>query len=77
MNDLSQLSVGVDVGGTKVAAAAVSGTTVLETHERPTVQTSGKHLVNEIEAAAREVIERAGTPVAVRSTSRAVSWSRA
>src|SRR5216117_2364042 len=57
MNDLSQLSVGVDVGGTKVAAAAVTGTTILETHERPTVLTSGQQLVDEIERAAREVIE--------------------
>src|SRR3954449_6433171 len=65
MNNLSQLSVGVDVGGTKVAAAAVTGTTIVETHERPTVQTSGRHLVDEIEKAAREVIDRAGTPVAV------------
>jgi len=65
MNHLSQLSVGVDVGGTKVAAAAVTGTTIVETHERPTVLTSGQQLVDEIERAAREVIDRAGMPVAV------------
>ena len=64
-NHLSQLSVGVDVGGTKMAAAAVSGTTIVETHERPTVLTSGQQLVDEIERAAREVIDRAGMPVAV------------
>jgi glucokinase len=65
MNHLSELSVGVDVGGTKVAAAAVAGTTIVETHERPTVLTSGTMLVDAIEKAAREVIARAGTPVAV------------
>lgn len=65
MNDLTELSIGVDVGGTKVAAAAVRGTTILNTHERPTVLTSGSILVDEIERAAREVIDAAGTPVAV------------
>ena len=64
-NDLTELSVGVDVGGTKVAAAAVSGTTLLEMHERPTMLSSGEALVDEIELAAREVISRAGQPVAV------------
>jgi glucokinase len=48
-----------------VAAAAVSGTTILETHERPTMLTSGEELVDEIERAAREVIQRSGPPVAV------------
>src|ERR671928_165626 len=57
MNHLSELSVGVDVGGTKVAAAAVTGTTIVETHERPTVLTSGTLLVDEIERAARVVID--------------------
>src|SRR5712671_3281967 len=65
MKNLTELSVGVDVGGTKVAAAAVSGTTIVETHERPTVLTSGQQLVDDIERAAREVIACAGTPVAV------------
>ncbi len=65
MNDLTELSIGVDVGGTKVAAAAVRGTTIVKTHERPTVLTSGSILVDEIERAAREVIDAAGTPVAV------------
>jgi glucokinase len=65
MKNLTELSVGVDVGGTKVAAAAVAGTTIVETHERPTVLTSGKQLVDDIERAAREVIACAGTPVAV------------
>src|SRR4051812_1156845 len=65
MEHLSELSVGVDVGGTKVAVAAVTGTTIVETHERPTVLSSGTTLVDEIERATREVIDRAGTPVAV------------
>jgi glucokinase len=65
MNDLTELSIGVDVGGTKVAAAAVRGTTLVERHERPTVLTSGTLLVDEIVRAAQHVIEAAGTPVAV------------
>jgi glucokinase len=59
----TQLSVGVDVGGTKIAAAAVSGTTVVDTHEQPTVL-DAEGIVDEIEAAARTVIDRADGPVA-------------
>jgi glucokinase len=65
LTDSGRLSVGVDVGGTKVAAAAVSGTTVVETRERPTTLESGPLLVDEIERAAREVIESTSPPVAV------------
>ncbi len=62
MSEISELSVGVDVGGTKIAAAAVSGTVVVESHERPTVL-DPVGILKEIEGAAREVIERAGSPV--------------
>jgi len=55
VSDVPELSVGIDVGGTKIAAAAVSGTTVIETHERATVlDPSG--ILDEIECAARELI---------------------
>ena len=58
MSDISELSVGVDVGGTKIAAAAISGTRVLESHERPTVLDPAG-ILDEIEAAARTVIQAA------------------
>jgi glucokinase len=62
VSDISELSVGVDVGGTKIAAAAMSGTKVVESHERPTVLDPAG-ILNEIEAAARTVIDAA--PAAV------------
>lgn len=58
MSEISELSVGVDVGGTKIAAAAVSGTSVVESHERPTVL-DPVGILDEIEAAARGAIEKA------------------
>ena len=58
MSEISELSVGVDVGGTKIAAAAVSGTAVVESHERPTLLDS-TGILDEIEQAARDVIDRA------------------
>jgi glucokinase len=65
VSEISELSVGVDVGGTKIAAAAVSGTVVGVTHERPTVLDSAG-IVDEIERAAREVIDKAdGRVIAV------------
>jgi glucokinase len=63
VSDISELSVGVDVGGTKIAAAAISGTSVIESHERPTVL-DPEAIVGEIEAAARAVIEAAPGRVA-------------
>jgi glucokinase len=50
----------VDVGGTKVAVAAIDGTTPREAVERPTDVTSGDALLAEIESAAREVMGRIG-----------------
>jgi glucokinase len=62
VSEISELSVGVDVGGTKIAAAAVSGTVVVESNERPTLLDSAG-LVDEIEGAARDLIERTSIPV--------------
>jgi glucokinase len=59
----SELSVGVDVGGTKIAAAAISGTTVVESHERPTVLEADA-ILEEIACAAREVMDVADGDVA-------------
>ncbi|HEY1595846.1 MAG TPA: ROK family protein, partial [Thermoleophilaceae bacterium] len=56
VTEISELSIGVDVGGTKIAAAAVSGTAAIESHERPTVLDPAG-ILDEIEAAARNVIE--------------------
>lgn len=58
VSDISELSVGVDVGGTKIAAAAVAGATVVESHEHPTVL-DPEAILDEIEQAAREAIEGA------------------
>lgn len=63
MTEISELSVGVDVGGTKIAAAAISGTSLIESHERPTVL-DPRAIVAEIEAAARAVMDAAPGRVA-------------
>jgi glucokinase len=62
VSEITELSVGVDVGGTKIAAAAMSGTVVVESHERPTVLDPAE-ILDEIEGAARVVIEAAAAPV--------------
>jgi glucokinase len=65
VSEPTELSVGVDVGGTKIAAAAVAGTSVVESHEQPTVLDAAG-ILDEIEAAARTVIDgAAGRVVAV------------
>jgi glucokinase len=56
---------GVDVGGTKVAVAAVDGVTVREAAEEPTNTTATEALLDGIEAVARRVIDRAGEPEAI------------
>jgi glucokinase len=56
---------GVDVGGTKVAVAAVDGVTVSEITEVPTVTDTTEALLDGIEAAVRRMIERVGTPEAI------------
>lgn len=62
MTEISELSVGVDVGGTKIAAAAISGSTVVESRERPTVL-DPERILDEIEAATRAVIDAVNAPV--------------
>src|SRR5918911_697182 len=57
--------VGVAVGGTKVAAGRVSGSDAFEIAERPTDLSSPAALLDELEAAVRETIERAGAIDAV------------
>jgi glucokinase len=57
--------VGVDVGGTKVAAGRVVGARAVEIAERPTDLTSSAALLDEIEAAVRETIDRTGPVDAV------------
>ena len=57
--------VGVDVGGTKVAAGRVVGARAVEIAERPTDLNSSAALLDEIEAAVRETIDRTGPVEAV------------
>lgn len=56
---------GVDVGGTKVAVAAVERAAALERVEHPTPVESTDALLEGVEAAVREVIERVGKPEAI------------
>jgi glucokinase len=56
---------GVDVGGTKVAVAAVEGGAARYAVEHPTSLGSTAELLDGIEAAVREVIAQAGEPAAV------------
>jgi glucokinase len=57
--------IGVDVGGTKVAAARIAGTEVLDPVVHPTDLSGSDALLAGIEAAIREVSERSGEPDAV------------
>jgi glucokinase len=57
--------IGVDVGGTKVAAGQVSGREVLHEVEYPTELDSTEDLIAQIESVVREVAEDAGEPAAV------------
>jgi len=52
---LSGATVGVDVGGTKVAGAVVDGVEIVERIERPTETSNGELLLDEIAAVARDV----------------------
>jgi len=56
---------GVDVGGTKVAVAAVDGGTASHAAEHPTVTASTDALLDGVEHAVREVIAAAGEPEAI------------
>ena len=57
--------IGVDVGGTKVAAARIAGTEVIEPVVHPTDLSGSDALMAGIEAAINEVAERSGAPQAV------------
>lgn len=57
--------IGVDVGGTKVAAARIDGRECVSTVERPTELGSSDALVEQIEAVVREVIAAVGEPEAI------------
>ena len=56
---------GVDVGGTKVAVAAVDGVTVREATEDPTITDTPEGLLDGIELAVRRVIDKVGLPDAI------------
>ena len=56
---------GVDVGGTKVAVAAIDGVTATHAMEHPTVLISTDALLDGLEHAVRQVIEVAGQPEAI------------
>ena len=59
------LFIGVDVGGTKIAAAAISGGRPHELVEHPTDLESGARVLDGIERTVREVVERVGDPAAI------------
>ena len=56
---------GVDVGGTKVAVAAVEGVTATHAAEHPTVTASADALLDGVEHVVRDVIAAAGEPEAI------------
>jgi glucokinase len=56
---------GVDVGGTKVAVAAIEGVTVVDSLEEPTALESTEALLDGIERAVRGMVARVGTAEAI------------
>jgi glucokinase len=56
---------GVDVGGTKVAVAAVDGVSVRDSVEQPTELGSTEELLDGIEETVRELVDRVGEPEAI------------
>jgi glucokinase len=56
---------GVDVGGTKIAVAAVEGPRARDGIEEPTITESTQALLDGLEATVRRVIERSGEPEAI------------
>jgi glucokinase len=56
---------GVDVGGTKIAAGAVRGAESYDRVEHPTELSSTEALLDGLEATVREVIRAAGEPAAI------------
>jgi glucokinase len=59
------LVLGVDVGGTKIAVAAVRGAEAHERMEHPTELSSTSALLDGLEATVREVIARTESPAAI------------
>jgi glucokinase len=57
--------IGVDVGGTKVAAARIDGRNCVSAVENPTELGSSEALVEQIESTVREVIAAQGEPAAI------------
>jgi glucokinase len=57
--------IGVDVGGTKIAAARVAGQETLGLSQNPTNLASPTDLLDGLEATVREVIEQTGQPEAI------------
>jgi glucokinase len=57
--------IGVDVGGTKVAAARVDGNECVAHVEKPTELDSSEALIGQIESVVKEVIDQQGEPVAI------------
>jgi glucokinase len=57
--------IGVDVGGTKVAAARIDGAECVHHVEKPTHLDSSEGLIDQIEAVVKEVIADQGEPEAV------------
>src|SRR3954470_13252334 len=57
--------IGVDVGGTKVAAARVDGSDCVAFTEQPTHLETSEGLIDQIEAVVKEVVEREGEPAAI------------
>jgi glucokinase len=57
--------IGVDVGGTKVAAARVDGSDCVAHVEQPTHLDTSDGLIEQIEAVVRDVIDKEGEPAAV------------
>jgi glucokinase len=57
--------IGVDVGGTKVAAARIDGRDCVSGVERPTELGSSEDLVAQVESAVRKVIAAEGEPAAI------------
>jgi glucokinase len=57
--------IGVDVGGTKVAAARIDGSDCISSVEEPTHLDSSEGLIDQIERVVRKVIDAQGEPAAV------------
>jgi glucokinase len=57
--------IGVDVGGTKVAAARIRGADCLSHVEQPTHLDTSDGLIDQIEAVVKDVIDKEGQPAAI------------